>query len=193
MKKLFIRLLKYIISISLIIFYFFILFKSTNINVPLEYKMYYVENELTEWPGVNGLDYSLNDALMFGKKYQNTLAKGIGTGWNEIESDGRWTRDNAKLYLRLKEMVDEDKNLNLVLGDAVLNTRIHILVNNNEVGSIIPLDGKNEYEIKIPKDIFKDELLCLNFKIENCKEISDTNNHNKKILAGIFVESISIS
>lgn len=193
MKKLFIRSLRYIVSISLIIFYFFILFKFTNINVPLEYKMYYVENELTEWPGINGLDYSLNDTLMFGEKYKNNLAKGIGIGWNEIESDGRWTQDNAKLYLRLKERVDEDKNLNLVLGDAVSNTKVHILVNNNEIGSIMPLDGKNEYEIKVPKDIFKDELLCLSFKIENYKEINDANNPNKKILAGIFVESISIS
>lgn len=193
MEKLFVKELKYMVSLCLIIFYFFILFKSTNINVPLEYKMYYVENKLTEWPGINGLDYSLNDTLMFGEKYKYNLAKGIGTGWNKIEADGRWTQDNAKLYLKLKEKVNEDKTLKLVLGKINPNTNVHILVNNNEIGSFTPVEGRNEYEFKVQKDIFKDELLCFNFKIENCKEIRDANNSKKDILAGIFVESISIS
>lgn len=193
MKKLFVKSLKYIVSICLIIFYFLILFKSININVPLEYKMYYVQKELTEWPGVNGLDYSLNDTIMFGEKYKDNLAKGIGTGWNDIEEDGRWTQDNAKLYLRLKEKVNEDKTLKLVLGHINPNTNVHILVNNKQIDSFRTIEGRNEYEFKIPKDTFNDELLCFNFKIENCKEINDTNNSNKSILAGIFVESISLS
>lgn len=193
MEKLFVKALKYMVSLCLIVFYFFILFKSTNINVPLEYKMYYLEKELTEWPGIGGFDYSLNDTLMFGEKYNDNLAKGIGTGWNRIEADGRWTQDNAKLYLKLKEKVNEDKTLKLVLGNIIPNTNVHILVNNNEIASFTPVEGRNQYEFKVPKDTFKDEILCLNLKIDNCKEIRDTNNPKKNILAGIFVESISIS
>ncbi len=70
-----VKLLKYIISACLISVYCFILFNSAHINVPFEYKRFYLDRMLMDWPGINGLDYSLNTNLMFGLEYNDSLVK----------------------------------------------------------------------------------------------------------------------
>ncbi|OOM73834.1 hypothetical protein CLOBL_45640 [Clostridium sp. BL-8] len=192
MKSYIIKSLKYIISICLISSYCFILFNSTHINVPFEYKRFYLDKMFMDWPGINGLDYSLNTNLMFGLEHNDSLVKCRGTGWNNFEDNGTWTQDDAKLYLNLKEEVKDDKTLKLVLGKAMPDIKVHILINDKEVSSFQPDQYKQEYEFKIPKEFFGDKFLCLNFKVDNCSYITDVNKPREKILAGMFVESINL-
>lgn len=192
MKSNIIKSLKYTISLCLICTYFFILFNSVHINVPFEYRKFYLDKLLMDWPGINGLDYSLNTDLMFGLEHKDSLVKCRGTGWNNFEEDGTWTQDDAKLYLNLKEEVKDDKTLKLVLGKAMPDIKVHILINDKEVSSFQPEQYKQEYEFKIPKEFFGDKSLCLNFKVDNCSYITDVNKPHEKILAGMFVESIEL-
>lgn len=193
MKKCVIKSSKYIISIGLIVSYFFILFNSIHVNVPLEYKMYYVDKSLMDWPGINGLEYSLNTDLSFSLKNKNNLVKCRGNGWNEFEDNGTWTQDDAMLYFNLKEEVSQDRALKLVLGKSIPGIKVHIFINDKEIISFEPVQYKKEYEFQIPKECLKDRFLYMNFKIENCGYIKDINDPRQEILAGMFVESINLS
>jgi hypothetical protein len=155
--------------------------------------MYYIKKQLMDWPGINGLDYSLNTNLMFSLEHKDNLVKCRGNGWNKVEDDGTWTQDDAKLYLNLNDEVSGDKTLKLVLGKAMPDTTVHIFINDKELSSFKPLQDKQEYEFNIPKEFLKDKFLCLNFKVDNCNYINDIKNYHKKVLAGIFVESINLS
>ena len=51
--------LLYIVCAVLVVFYLIVLWLGFNPDVCLEYKMYYLTNELSDWPGYGKLPYEL--------------------------------------------------------------------------------------------------------------------------------------
>lgn len=56
-KKKCINIIAYIIVVILAVFYLATLVLGSKLDVSDEYKLYYVDGELSKWPGENGLDY----------------------------------------------------------------------------------------------------------------------------------------
>ena len=57
MKKNIARILLYIICAVLVVFYIMVLWWGKNPKVGIEYRMYYLTHELTDWPGYGNLKY----------------------------------------------------------------------------------------------------------------------------------------
>ena len=82
----------YIVAISLIISYFYILYHGLRPKeASLDYQKYYVEDVLQDWPGYGGLDYKIGDVEYFSCNYDENIMDTRGIGWGQLESEGCWT------------------------------------------------------------------------------------------------------
>lgn len=192
-KKVVATLLKYILSIILVIFYSIVLFGAKNPDVSKEYKMHYIEKNLVDWPGYGGLDYSLGKKIAFGFEDKENLAKCKGSGWYAVEPQACWTGPKAKLYFNVTDKINRDAKLKLILRGAMPNVSVDITVNENKISSFYPSQDRKEYEFVVPKEIMKNGFLSLNFDVRNCKRPSDLGGSKDDRLLGIFVESISLA
>lgn len=61
----------YIICVVLAAFYIWVLWVGQNPNVCIEYKMYYITNELSDWPGYNRLSYKLGTVEYASRYYKS--------------------------------------------------------------------------------------------------------------------------
>ena len=64
-KKKCINIIAYIIVVILAVFYLATLVLGSKLNVSDEYKLYYVDGELSKWPGENGLDYYFGNTEIY--------------------------------------------------------------------------------------------------------------------------------
>ena len=64
-KKKFINIIAYIIVVILAAFYLATLVLGSKLDVSDEYKLYYVDGELSKWPGENGLDYYFGNTEIY--------------------------------------------------------------------------------------------------------------------------------
>ena len=62
-KKKCINIIAYIIVVILAVFYLATLVLGSKLDVSDEYKLYYVDGELSKWPGENGLDYYFGNTI----------------------------------------------------------------------------------------------------------------------------------
>lgn len=200
-ERISVRILAYIFSLLLIIWYFSVLINSAKPNVSNEYKMHYIEKNLSDWPGDNGLDYHFGTKLMFGSNYKANLAKCRGNGWYRADEEGAWTKNKADLYFNLIDEIKGDGTLNLVLKKAVSNANVIVQVNGKEIASLKPAEGKGEYSVSIPEEVLKEKFLCISLNVDNVKSFRDLGINIKKDLrkfynpkdnVGIYVESINL-
>ena len=179
----------YVISLILIVFYIGILIKGINTDANTEYKLYYVERVLQDWPGYGGLKYDLGVPIGFGIQEENVV-KRRGKGWGNLEENACWTiGSNASLYFS-EIPSGEPLMLSIELESMVPNVIAHIYANDSEVGIITgEIDSERmEYKILIPSDIVSaSKELILEFKIDNPQYI----NGDKRLL-GLMVRQICI-
>ena len=64
-KKKCINIIAYIIVVILAVFYLATLVLGSKLDVSEEYKLYYVDGELSKWPGENGLDYYFGNTEIY--------------------------------------------------------------------------------------------------------------------------------
>lgn len=64
-KKKCINIIAYIIVVILAVFYLATLVLGSKLDVSDEYKLYYVDGELSKWPGENGLDYDFGNTEIY--------------------------------------------------------------------------------------------------------------------------------
>ncbi len=189
--KLPIRGLLYIVSICLCFWYATVLYWAQIPNVCPEYKLYYLDKKLIDWPGYGGLSYNLGEKIFF-KTDDNGMQKVPfrGQGWSGIESWGTWTiGHNADLFFALEDDIDSD----LIMTTKATAFRpggyqlVDVSVNNEMVGA---LNFKHseimEYNIKIPKKLStKSEIMNINFNIHNPASPEQYGLSNDNRLLGI--------
>lgn len=64
-KKKCVNIIAYIIVVILAVFYLATLVLGSKLDVSDEYKLYYVDGELSKWPGENGLDYYFGNTEIY--------------------------------------------------------------------------------------------------------------------------------
>lgn len=139
----------YGLSLLLGIIYVYLLISGIDPEVPLEYKMYYIDHTLMDWPGYDGLQYESGEKLNFCRisKDPNRVRR-RGQGWGGLTSSGcGWTQEQANLYfseLEKKEYVLEASLVDLK-GD------IFIIANQTKLGLLL-LEQDGVYRIKIPAE-----------------------------------------
>lgn len=170
MKKNIARILLYIICAVLVVFYIMVLWWGKNPKVGIEYRMYYLTHELTDWPGYGNLKYKYGTKEICteykdrnGNELHNVCSR-KGQGWQKSKRyEG--TKNTAKdsyIYYIPEESSDE---IYLVCDITEYNTEssdgkgIEVYVNDKLIGNI---DNKDVTKLKVG-NISADELLTVRF------------------------------
>ena len=107
-----VRRVLYGVSAVLVLLYLVILYLGQNPRVGLEYKMYYITHELSEWPGYGNLTYEYGDyEYLTENTYRNNkvvpykVARRRGDGWHTSgRYEGTWSNDEeSTLYYVFSE------------------------------------------------------------------------------------------
>ncbi len=183
----------YIIALSLIVSYVFILNHGLKPKEAcLEYKKYYVDNVLEDWPGYGGLDYEIGDIRYFASNHEEHLMNTRGIGWGQLESQGCWTVGDESYFY--ENIVNADENADYVMELEIyqlLAEDVHVLINGTEIGEINSDDQKT-VTFDIPENLIKNGFTTFEFQIDSPKapsEISDSTDERK---LGINIVSFQI-
>ncbi len=187
----------YLIFLILVGWYSETLISALNPKVSREYKMHYIDKTLKDWPKDGSLKYIFNTKLNFGLDYKgkDDGIKCRGEGWHDPSPKGNWAKEKADLYLDLSgQEISSDGELELKLHGNEDNSKVDILVNEKAIDSFYPSNKEEKYKFKIPKDILKEEFLCITFKVDSSTEQKRIKNKRElKNFHGVFIRSISLN
>ena len=188
-KSLFLKLIPiYVLCVLILFSYLFILFLRP--DVCIEYKMYYIDKVLEDWPGYGGLGYDLGDTVFFGENQANQLSERRGSGWAPREdaycfTDGK----EASVYFVIEKQASLDLTLSV---KEIVCASYSVYANGTLIGE--DLTHKNtSFTLKIPKDAIKEGLLEVTFKINEPSRLSEGYKTGKTGLFGIQVESATLT
>ena len=86
-KKTIIKAAAYIISVLLVLSYLYILWQGMHPeNISKEYRMYYIEHTLKDWPGNGGLHYTYGTIEYFDMEQEPQIKRSVG-GWAEPDEE----------------------------------------------------------------------------------------------------------
>lgn len=183
-------ILCWIVSGILISIYVYILYLGLFPNVCKEYQMYYIDETLVDWPGYNGLNYTLGEKLYFGLDYDNTL-KNRGLGWGNKESKACWTDGTeAKLYFDLSNSNEKSLVLSFEI-EQCLTDKVDVIANEVLLGTI----QKNDkiFMAIIPKESIKNGFLELTFIIDEPIRPCDVSDSLDQRQLGVMLKSVEIN
>lgn len=160
----------YVISVLLILVYLLILWRGMHPTVSDEYRLYYIEKELIDWPGDGGLMYTLGDELLFGVEIEQP-SKSVGHGWSAREERGIWTiGGEAVLYLDLSDVALEARTDILTLHMELaqwFTEQVEVIVNGKSIGIIaLSLDACS-YELPLPVELVERGMSSIMFRVEH--------------------------
>lgn len=153
----------------LILFYLAVLWLSVHPEVCMEYRMYYLTHELTDWPGYGKLSYELGTLEYCtgyydknGEKYTHLICRRKGQGWEKYQNEGSINRkENAYLYY-LPTTSQERAGLYIHVNDFSGENAVWVYANDKPVGSFTAA-GKFEFEVS---DVKEQEMLIVRFEGE---------------------------
>ena len=175
------RVLIYFIICLIASWYAIVLYWIYSPNPSIEYRLYYIDKVLSDWPGQGGLKYEFGTMLSFGKEsISETLVKNKGQGWSKPEADHTWTIDDTAVlfFIIEKDIVSGERESDIIIKAEVqafivrefgLTEQIVVVkVNDQEIDNwIIDQEDYFEYVTIIPKTLINDQLLKISFEIVN--------------------------
>ena len=161
------NIILYIICAALVIFYLAVLWLGFNPDVCLEYRMYYLTNELSDWPGYGKLPYELGTVEYCtgywdkdGNKYTHNVCKRKGRGWEKYQNEGsRNAVDTASIYY-LPISDKENTAFAFEINSFEGNKAVKVYANDELIGEF---DGEGKFELTVPK-VTADEMLIIRFE-----------------------------
>lgn len=178
MKK-YSKILYYFISVVLLVTYLIILYTSTVPKVPYEYQLYYISKSLQDWPGYNGLKYTLGDIISLTTENSNTnTLKRRGHNWNALEEDGCWTfGDHASLFFT--DVGNKPLYAYFDISDIRDNCNANVYAYNTYLGEI---SEEGIFTFEIPENSYHNGQIEIKFLLENYGPIEeDARNQGIKL------------
>lgn len=140
-------------------------------DVELEYKMYYVDKILSDYPGPNGLSFSFNEKeyLLPYSKYEKVdkrLAQRKGKEFKTTNYGAFNTEDISYIYYKAPKEV-KNAYIKIEVTDIKNTENTEVLFNSNQYTQKIgEFNNVGEYEYKLPL-LKKDEVFSIEFKTKN--------------------------
>ena len=148
------KVICYGLSLMLLTFYLFLLLSGIHPKVSLEYRMYYVDRTLANWPGNGGLQYEPGEPLSFCMISKDPYRiRRRGKGWGRLMPDGcRWSQERADVYFTGMEQREYtlEASLTGLAGDVLA------VANQKELGSL-QINEDGAYTVRIPADCIGDD------------------------------------
>lgn len=160
------------ISLCLVAWYMVVLIGVLNPNVPLEYRLYYLERRLTDWPGYGGLKYYWGDVLTYGTRQDGgKKAKNRGFGWSAAEEWGTWTvGGSAELFFTFERIPDTNLKMDIRASGYSPGGWVNVdIFGNDHFLASISVEHMNprEYSVPIPARLVSPNPFRLRFLIHN--------------------------
>lgn len=159
----------YIICAALVLFYCLILWWGMHPDVGIEYRMYYITHELSDWPGYGNLKYEYGTKELCILRSETTLATyddvicaRKGQGFEDATIDGT-TSKGADSYIYYLPVNAAKKASFTVDVTSFTGSGAQIYANDTYIGSI---DKAGSYSYRID-DVAADELLTIHIKNNN--------------------------
>ena len=172
-KKKWLKMTAYIISAILVIFYLVVLWWGSHPDVGIEYRMYYITHELSDWPGYGRLSYKPGtEEICTGLKDRNgqdvtyTVCHRKGKGWQEEQYEGS-VNDNTTSYIYYLPKTDGiiyDADYTAEIKNFTGEGYVKVYINDTYAGMF---EGKGTYTFKTSA-IENDRLVTIRFEADNC-------------------------
>lgn len=169
-KKKLLNVIMYAAGICLAGFYILILWWGINPNVPIEYNMYYITNELKDWPGYGRLDYEYgtieictSDYDKDGNAVKYKTARRKGAGWAKDQTQGSVSNADESFiyYVPVKAASAAELKIDIMEYDE--SNPVEVYANDVKLGEF---SDKGCYRFRI-NDIEAGELLTICFKSDS--------------------------
>lgn len=150
----------YAVTAGLCCWYLLVVWWILHPQVPVEYRLYYQEQTLKDWPGYDGLRIPSDRQLFFGTDAPPAhQLQHRGSGWGEPEADGAWMAEKrAHLFFvlepaRPQSVAEQTITLRLHMTTAHPQT-LTLFVNHQPAGHIsLTPSAANTYEVQFPLDL----------------------------------------
>lgn len=161
------NLILYMASIGLAVFYIVALYLACNPQVGIEYKMYYITNELTDWPGYGKLAYEYGtmehctgywDAD--GNYLNYRVCRRKGKGWKKYQNEGSVNSESTSYMYYIPTASKEKAEFFVDILSFSGDEPVQVYANDVQIGSF---SEKGECNFAIDR-IKKDELLTIRFE-----------------------------
>lgn len=157
MSHTFKRIFLYIGTIFVGLFYIYVLYLGVNPDVSIEYQKYFIEQELTHWPGDGGLSLNLGEEYNMypSKEGEFDYYKGLGDGWGEMTEKGWYTQDGISELMFTNLSKDKDEYIiSFKINDMPNETIMRVLINDIEIERIN--NDTNIWQYRIRYDQLKE-------------------------------------
>jgi len=187
--------LMWLVAILLVTGYFYVLFHGLHPDVCWEYKLYYVDKKLEDWPKYGGLAYKLDTEEDFTLKTGSGVidAKRKGKGWSGEEEDGTWTIGGESfLYYTTLPISDELLQIKLNICQNMNGVIVDVYANENFLSRIDDF-SQNIHMLNLDTSYLDEGKLTLKFVIKNYVSPAKAGIGADCRELGIKVKNISIS
>ena len=176
-KKVYLKVAAYAAAVILALWYMLVLWWGQNPQVGVEYRMYYLTHQLSDWPGYGKLTYKLGTKEICtalkdrdGTPVDYTVCRRKGQGWNVEQYEGSVNHDTESFIYYLPDSSSQEPRYEIEVKEFdkidanAGNASVQVLVNGESIGSF---SDKGTY-IFYMDSIKKDELLTISFVADNC-------------------------
>ncbi len=170
MKNIFIkRAAIYALSAALAAFYVLVLWCGKNPRVGIEYKMYYITHELSDWPGYGKLSYTLGTVEYCTGLYDEagyevgyTVCQRKGQGWYAPKNTGCLMREQSASLYYVPDSSAQNVQLSLTVSQFDGGGSVEVYADGELIGSI---SQKGEVHFIVPS-VKQNELLTIRFEAD---------------------------
>lgn len=157
----------YIVCAILVVFYLAVLWLGFNPDVCLEYRMYYITNELSDWPGYGRLPYELGTVEYCtgywdknGNKYTTNICKRKGQGWEKYQNEGSCNAGDTAFIYYLPTSGGENTAFAFEINSFEGDEAVKVYANDELIGEF---DREGKFELTVP-EVTADKMLIIRFE-----------------------------
>ena len=168
------RRLLYAVCALLVLFYVVVMWWGITPDVGLEYKMYYITHELSDWPGYGNLSYELGTEEIAvsrndrnGNPAESKTCMRKGQGWEKEQYEGSVNSGGTSYIYYVPNQSAKDPEYTVEISDFQSESpeaQVRVYVNETPAGVI---DQKGTYTFDTGS-IEQGELLTVRFEADGC-------------------------
>ncbi|MDO5402611.1 MAG: hypothetical protein Q4F11_04150 [Eubacteriales bacterium] len=153
-------------------FYLTMMYLGTRPQVGIEYRMYYITHELSDWPGYGNLAYTFGTVEYCtelkgrdGKEFTlGRVCRRKGQGFKEKQYDGSESIGEASFIYYIPTKSADSAQYECYINGFKGDGHVNVYANDIKIGEF---DSTGEYRMNIGS-VAGDELLTIKFVTDNC-------------------------
>lgn len=166
------QIMLYVLCAVLVIFYLLVLWWGSNPKVGIEYRMYYLTHELSDWPGYGKLSYALGTEEYCtqlkdrsGREVSYTVCRRKGQGWEKEQYDGSINSEEKAYMYYLPQTSQQKAVFSVEINEFQGTGTVLVYADDEQIGR---MDAEGRFDFTVP-EVHQDKLLTIRFEAQDCK------------------------